>query len=56
MTLGGWIMMGLSVGGVTIFFAWSIWKALTTPEEADKIHGFEMETPDIKASRESRMK
>lgn len=42
MTLGGWIVMTLSVGSVTIAFLWCIWKVLTTPEEQEKIHGFEI--------------
>jgi len=46
MTLGGWIIMLVSVGSVTALFCWGIFKVLTTPEEEEKIHGFEIETPD----------
>lgn len=46
MTLGGWIIMLVSVGSVTSLFSWCILKVLTTPEEEEKIHGFEIETPD----------
>lgn len=48
MTLGGWIIMVLSVGSVTSLFSWCIYKVLVTPEEEEKIHGFEIEPPDIK--------
>ncbi len=48
MTLGGWIMMSISVGGVTLLFLWCMWKSLTTPGESEKMHGFEFETPDEK--------
>ena len=49
MTLGGWIIMIVSVGSVTCLFSWCIHKVLTTPEdEEDNIHGFEIETPDTK--------
>lgn len=49
MTLGGWIIMIVSVGSVTCLFSWCIHKVLTTPEEEeDKIHRFEIETPDTK--------
>lgn len=46
MSTGGWIIMALSVGGVSTLFAWSIFKVLSTPGESNKVHGFEFETPD----------
>lgn len=48
MTLGGWLIMLVSVGSVTILFIWCIWKVLTTPGETEHMHGFEFETPDEK--------
>jgi len=54
MTFGGWINMLLSVGSVTVLFGWCVWKVLRTPEETEKIHGFEFETPDEKAEREKK--
>jgi len=45
MTLGGWIIMLISVASVTSLFCWCIYKVLSTPEE-EKIHGLEIETPD----------
>ncbi len=51
MTVGGWLVMILSVGSVTTLFAWCLWKVFTTPEEAEKLHGFEFETPDEEAER-----
>lgn len=46
MTLGGWIVMVSSVSAVTILFGWCIYKVITTPNETEKLHGFEFETPD----------
>jgi len=49
MTLGGWIVMLLSVISVTVVFLWCLWKVLTTPDESEKLHGFSFETPDEKS-------
>lgn len=46
MTPGGWIIMLLSVGSVITLFVWCLYKVLSTPEEVEKVHGFEMEPPD----------
>jgi hypothetical protein len=46
MTPGGWIVMILSVGSVTVLFLWCLWKVLSTPEETEKLHGFPLENPD----------
>jgi len=47
MTPEGWIIMFISVGTVTTLFVWSISKVLRTPvDHSEKMHGFEMETPD----------
>jgi len=46
MTLDGWIVMLLSVGAVVILFSWCIYKVLTTPEDVDRMHGFEGDLPD----------
>lgn len=43
--------MLLSVGWVTALFAWCIYKVVTTPHEAETMHGFEFETPDEKSDR-----
>ena len=48
MTLGGWIIMLVSTLSVTGLFVWCIWKVLTTEGEDEKVHGFEIETPDTK--------
>ena len=53
MTIAGLIVMLLSVGTVVILFGWCIYKVLTTPKEADKIHAMEFETPDVRQDRES---
>ena len=52
MNTGGWIIMLLSVGTVSLLFVWCIYKVLSTPGETEHIHGFELETPDEKAARE----
>ena len=38
MTLGGWIVMIVAVGGVVGFFAWCMTKVLTTRESSEHIH------------------
>lgn len=45
MTIGGWIVMLVSVGAVVTLFAWCIYRVLTLPEKSDRLHGFEVE-PD----------
>lgn len=52
MNTGGLLIMLLSVGSVTVLFGWCIWKVLTLPGETEHVHGFEIETPDEKSSRE----
>jgi|AP86_3_1055499.scaffolds.fasta_scaffold00060_11 hypothetical protein len=54
MNTGGWIIMLLSVGTVSTLFAWCIYKVLSTPGESEHLHGFEIETPDEKADKESK--
>ena len=47
MTIGGWIIMVLSVGFVTVMFAWCIIKVLSTPESTRHLHSpADIETPD----------
>ena len=48
MTTSGLLVMLLSVGTVVILFAWCVYKVLTTPNETEKIHSLEFETPDIR--------
>lgn len=48
MTIGGWIILVLSVGTVISLFCWCLHKVLTTPVEAEHMHGFEIQTPDEK--------
>jgi hypothetical protein len=38
MTLGGWIMLLLAVGGMTIFLLWCIYKVITTPGASEHVH------------------
>jgi len=45
MTIGGILVMVVSVGAVCWLFGWSIYKVLTTPGEEEKLHGFEQEPP-----------
>lgn len=47
MTQAGILVMLFSVSTVTLLFSWCIWKVLSTPDEAGKIHSLEFETPDI---------
>jgi hypothetical protein len=53
MTLGGWIVLLVSVGSVTALFIWCLVKVLSTPGKTEHLHGVEFETPDEKAERES---
>jgi len=46
MTLGGWIVMIVSVTLVTVSFFWCLIKVLRTPQETEKLHGFDRHTPD----------
>lgn len=38
LSVGGWIVMLLSVGFVTGLMTWCIWKVLTTPGETEHLH------------------
>ncbi len=38
MTAGGWVIMLLSVGGVTGLLAWCINKVLREPQTSQKLH------------------
>jgi len=38
MTLGGWIIMVLSVGFVTLLLAWCIWRVVATPGSTEHLH------------------
>ena len=47
MSAGGWIIMILSVGFVTVLFVWCIYKVLTTPDASQHLHSqADIETPD----------
>lgn len=46
MSWGGLIIMVLSVGGTSAWLGWCIYKVFSTPEETEKIHGFDTHTPD----------
>ncbi len=43
--------MLVSVSTVTVLFAWCVYKVLTTPNEIEKVHGVEFQTPDIAEDR-----
>lgn len=48
MTIGGWIILIISVSTVVTLFTWCVYKVLSTPGETEHLHGFEQETPDEK--------
>jgi len=56
MTVSGWMVMLVSIGGVTLFFLWCIWKVLSTKGETGHIHGFEVEPKDVEAGRDDQEK
>jgi hypothetical protein len=39
MNLSGWIVLALSVGGTTGFFAWCIRRVLSPPDKTKRLHG-----------------
>jgi hypothetical protein len=45
MTTGGWIIMLVSVSGVTTLFGWCLYRVLTA-KPPEKIHGFNIDTQD----------
>ncbi len=48
MTVGGWIIMILAVGGMTGLLGWCIYKVVATPGAADHLHSqADIETPDV---------
>lgn len=51
MTPSGLLVMLASVGTVTVLFSWCVYKVLTTPNETEKVHGVEFETPDMAEDR-----
>jgi hypothetical protein len=46
MTIGGWIILTLSVGSVVALFTWCLIKVLRTPNEEEHLHGVPFHTPD----------
>jgi hypothetical protein len=49
MTTGGWIIMLGSVGGVTIFLFWCVYRIIRCGRNANRVHGtLDIETPDLK--------
>jgi len=49
MTTVGWIIMLVSVGGVTALFVWCLYRVLACAPDVEKLHGIDdIETPDIK--------
>ena len=47
MTLGGWIIMIISVSAVTVFFGWTLFLVLTRKPDLSEIHSTMEETPDV---------
>ncbi len=44
----GLVVMLVSVGLVTLLFAWCLWQVLTQPaSEFEHLHGTELHTPDV---------
>jgi hypothetical protein len=53
MSLGGWIILFCSIGGVSVLFIGCLYAVLKTPGETERLHGFEIETPDKKLEHSS---
>jgi hypothetical protein len=48
MTFGGWVIMILSVGGVTGFFGWALGAVLTRDQHPEEhMHSTLDRTPDV---------
>jgi hypothetical protein len=45
MTIGGWIMLILSVGSAVSLFVWCIYKVMTIPEETEHLRNFNEPDP-----------
>lgn len=41
MSIYGWLTLVLSVGGSTVLLVWCFYKALTIPQEVEKLHGYD---------------
>ena len=49
MTVGGWILMVMSVGGAVSFLTWCLVKLFSTPGSSEHIHSqADIETPDTR--------
>lgn len=42
MTIGGWILFLASLTSVSALFLWCVAKILTVPQEAEHVHGLEV--------------
>lgn len=52
MTSGGWIILIMSIGTVSILFFWCIFKLLSIPKETKHLHDLEPKTPKEKGRKE----
>ncbi|MGF1450578.1 MAG: hypothetical protein ACFB21_00715 [Opitutales bacterium] len=48
MNFAGALILLLSVGGVSVFFGWCMYRVLTTPDETEHLHSTYDHTPDEK--------
>ena len=49
MTLEGWLMMIIAVGGVSVFLGWCVYKIVSTPEATEHVHSqADIEPPDVR--------
>ena len=54
MTAGGWIIMIISVLGVTVFFGRTLYLVLTKKSAPEHIHSTFEETPDMEDEENSK--
>jgi hypothetical protein len=50
MTAGAWIMMLLSVGGMTGMLVWCVWRVVSKPGSEGRLHA----QPDIRSPDQDR--
>lgn len=48
MTLGGWLLMIIAVGGITGFLTWCVYRIVATPGATEHVHSqADIELPDV---------
>ena len=54
MNAAGWVVMILSVGGMTSFFVWCVYRVLSTPGSTEHLHSQRDIPPDMLSNDASK--